>query len=49
MASSKEFGPTCRYKNGESKVLETPEELAAAEKDGWKDTPPKAKPAKDAK
>lgn len=39
MASSEDFGPTCRYKNGESYVCNTPEELAQYDKDGWKDSP----------
>ena len=32
------IGMTCLYKNGESKNF-IPEEVEAAEKDGWKDTP----------
>jgi hypothetical protein len=39
MASMNEFGPTCRYKGGESHVCNTVEELAEYEGNGWKDTP----------
>ena len=39
------IGMTCLYKNGESKNFR-PDEVEAAEKDGWKDTPqPVVKPA----
>lgn len=41
MASSNEFGPTCRYQYGVSHVCTTPEELAKYEEDGWTDTPTK--------
>ena len=39
MATSNEFGPTCRYKDGDHHVCNTPEELAEYEDNGWKDTP----------
>lgn len=42
MATSNEFGPTCKYKNGVSHVCSTPEELTEYDENGWKDTPTQA-------
>lgn len=40
MSETEPVGPTCLYKDGESKTLEG-ESVASAEKDGWKDAPAK--------
>ncbi len=40
------FGPVCRYKDGESHVCKTAEELAEYDKNGWEDTPQPKKEAK---
>ena len=36
------FGPVCLYKGNESKVFESEEEVIAAQKEGWKDSPGEA-------
>lgn len=36
---SDDFGPTCMYRDTESQIFHTAEDLKAAEKKGWKDNP----------
>lgn len=38
---NEEFGPVCRYKDGQSHTCNSPEELAKFDKDGWRDKPSK--------
>jgi len=51
MAGPNDFGPTCRYKFNtkdgevESRVFNTEDDLARADKNGWKSTPAAAEAA----